>query len=1051
MSIRRGRANRSALLSFGPLPAPPVLHKAINSLIGLQALCIGENTPSHLAKTSAGITFHSLLSSVILCSGKMNRATRINLPPRLLDLLQQDRRLHSSVLAALSDFEPWLEDNKLVFFQEYTDHGPDHISSVIDTAAGLITESSWKLLTAADAAALTLAVLLHDCAMHISEDGFMTLVVNDDNKPIEPNDPPWPKLWNSYIHEAARFDGKKLLSLFGNTDPVSIPQLQQASLTRRDRMLIGDFLRRHHPRLAFEIAAHGVPAGTSNRLSLTGFDDDFKRLVGRIARSHGTSIREAVFQLDKNSRRLSLGSHTTFLMALLRIADYLQIQASRAPQQVLQTRSLLSPFSQAEWQSHRTVVEVSSIDDDRESLYVTARLPTATDFVRLKKLLASLQAELDQTWAVLGEVYGPIDSLRDLGLTVRRIKSNIDDVEGFANTVSYIPVAATFTAATADLLKLLIGPLYSDRSQVGIRELLQNALDAVLERRDVAIDSSRSNAGQVPSFDVSISVTKEADGTYLTVADSGIGMTQEVILNYFLRAGASFRFSDAWQKLHTNADGESRVIRSGRFGIGALAAYLLGDSVSVTTRGYEQASAITFDARIEDTNIELRKTSAPIGTTVRIRLRDGVMNTLGWDHASWDFYCGSDLKVERVVDGNQISQTEVWPACNGQLPPTWRRLSRSDFLDIQWSYWEPVNRTLIACNGIRVEEIDRNSQDDEDSSDHYYRRRYRARRPKSEAKLRLSVFDPAGRLPLNLQRTSVTNLPFRKELDGEIAKDLLAFAATRLPESREVDVLFDNQLRYPGVDDSNDQLFSPNFLATPYGWTLPSSLLLTKLGATRLVYTITGNERRGKSRLPFDLDDSIFLCPFLGDGRGDSGLSDWLESLIHYPAVKVLVPWKVMQSLFQEDDLASVMRRAKIEPAGSDHSLLSFGREFQPSLSLLRRKLMPQLNERAVNHDEEWFDKYTEDDDLAFDYKPENDWYYAIAEASYEHNFYSSEWPRSYEIAAEVWNSLGIYSIPFATEDRASILTHPQIEAYAAAHFKLWEEKKETQKPQSHH
>jgi hypothetical protein len=106
--------------------------------------------------------------------------------------------------------------------------------------------------------------------------------------------------------------------------------------------------------------------------------------------------------------------------------------------------------------------------------------------------LTGLQRELDQTWAVLGEVYGlqVHTGLNLLGLRIRRVKSNIDDVAEFAKTVPYVPDQIAFEAANADLLKLLVAPLYGDNPGIGLRELFQNSVDAVREFNDLASRNS---------------------------------------------------------------------------------------------------------------------------------------------------------------------------------------------------------------------------------------------------------------------------------------------------------------------------------------------------------------------------------------------------------------------------------------------------------------------------------------------------------------------------------------------------------------------------------
>jgi molecular chaperone HtpG len=100
----------------------------------------------------------------------------MKIPPRLDQLLRTDQGLHAFVGATLTNFRPWIADNKLPFFPGYTDHGCEHIESVMAGAEGLICDPAWDHLTAHDAAALVLGILLHDCAMHLHEEGFLALV-----------------------------------------------------------------------------------------------------------------------------------------------------------------------------------------------------------------------------------------------------------------------------------------------------------------------------------------------------------------------------------------------------------------------------------------------------------------------------------------------------------------------------------------------------------------------------------------------------------------------------------------------------------------------------------------------------------------------------------------------------------------------------------------------------------------------------------------------------------------------------------------------------------
>jgi hypothetical protein len=143
----------------------------------------------------------------------------IEIPSRLDELLKEDRPLHAAVLETLSAFEIWLADfsTGLPLFPEYTDHGPQHIASVLTSSCTLMTAEASKQLRPRDAAALILAVLLHDSAMHLSEDGAKLLIRNRSAlrtcKAFDKNN--WHNLWTGYIKEARAWDNVMSENVFG--------------------------------------------------------------------------------------------------------------------------------------------------------------------------------------------------------------------------------------------------------------------------------------------------------------------------------------------------------------------------------------------------------------------------------------------------------------------------------------------------------------------------------------------------------------------------------------------------------------------------------------------------------------------------------------------------------------------------------------------------------------------------------------------------------------------------------------------------------------------
>ncbi|MFD0317493.1 HSP90 family protein [Streptomyces flavalbus] len=131
----------------------------------------------------------------------------------------------------------------------------------------------------------------------------------------------------------------------------------------------------------------------------------------------------------------------------------------------------------------------------------------------------------------------------------------------------------TFQVDLRGLVDLLSHHLYSS-PRVYLRELLQNAVDAVTARRAIQPDAPAR-------------VRLVAEGGALRVEDSGVGLTEADVHSLLATIGRSSKRADA-------ADGlqEARADFLGQFGIGLLACFVVAERIRVVSR-----SARTPDAR----------------------------------------------------------------------------------------------------------------------------------------------------------------------------------------------------------------------------------------------------------------------------------------------------------------------------------------------------------------------------------------------------------------------------------------------------------------------
>ncbi|WP_196493261.1 ATP-binding protein [Burkholderia stagnalis] len=852
----------------------------------------------------------------------------IPLPALFETTLQKSSALSAAVRKSLDLFEPWLEQSGMPFFPGFTDHSPRHIKDVLETAASLISDVSRDLLSAEDVTVLCMSILLHDCGMHLTQDGFRALIATTEPAMIYGlGDRPWHQLWSDFLGEANRFGQEKLIAIFGDAEPLRIEQLDLENLSERDCLLIGEFVRRHHARLAHEIALRGVPHRSGSALELVGLDEEIRDLSGLVARSHGMSIRatfsyiEARYGLVPEHRRIK----TPFLMAVLRIADYVQVQSERALKSLLSVKELRSPVSRQEWRNHFAVRDVSTRHDDPEALYVHATPADVRTYLKLTALFKDIQRELDQSWATIGEVYGRRGDLAALGLSWRRIRSNLDKEDSFARTVPYIPIRAGFDASGPDLLKLLVGPLYDYSYEVGIRELVQNAVDACRELADLAGREARSVI-ESNECDVVVEFQESDDRTgWITVRDNGVGMTLDTVTRYFLIAGASFRNSDVWKRQHVDEQGRSRVLRGGRFGVGALAAFLLGDEIRVRTRHIDrtEADGLEFIARMDDPIVELRRCPAPAGTTIAVWIsdpkvfdklrphvtREAVGSSVGAQNPiqlkQWmivDWFAQSHPRVKYVWNGfdiftrNQDREpvrilAEFSPSADNVIPllggpiGDWRSLpDPAPYSAIFWRYH--INRkensrdqmderllpSEITVNGIRVQKLSRYDRSSGfvkvSRAAMEFEPRFHLVRPS------IAVFDPSGICPINLQRSAVAF--DRMGIDDRLAADILtehvksiidkARSCLSLSDFKELCKILAKQdaVKYEG-------LISP-VCATSTGITLGAAHALSELGV-KILFFVDANESIEPALLEDVLEDDEALLM----RQGDKGIANDLS------------------------------------------------------------------------------------------------------------------------------------------------------------------------------
>lgn len=359
-----------------------------------------------------------------------------------------------------------------------------------------------------------------------------------------------------------------------------LDQLTDGSATFQS--VLFDTLRVLHPKQARHLPFAKWSDGYGDQLHLFPHDelrDAYGHVMGEIAESHWHYPHE----LEPFAARtvttavcLAPARWTVNLLkiaVLLRVADAAHIDAKRAPR-ILLAMNRPNGISQEHWRFQERLNQPQCDTTRAELVFSSRPFPAAEqeawwlafDAARLTDKELSAASHLIRDHAL------PPLAARE----VRGIRSP----ESFASQVptqGWHPVDASLRISDIRSVVERFGgaKLYGDNPQLALRELLQNARDAVMASR--ALGALGETEGSI-----TVQLEERNGEDWLHVTDTGIGMSRYVLVNVLLDFGRSLwkdgALRNEWPGLA--ATGFDAV---GQFGIGFFSVFMLGQHVKVVT------------------------------------------------------------------------------------------------------------------------------------------------------------------------------------------------------------------------------------------------------------------------------------------------------------------------------------------------------------------------------------------------------------------------------------------------------------------------------------
>lgn len=175
-----------------------------------------------------------------------------------------------------------------------------------------------------------------------------------------------------------------------------------------------------------------------------------------------------------------------------------------------------------------------------------------------------------------------------------------------------------FQSEVKQLLHLMIHSLYSNK-EIFLRELISNASDAADKLRFRALSNASLYEGD---GELRVRVSFNKDNRTLTIADNGIGMTRDEVIDH-LGTIAKSGTKAFLESMGSDQAKDSQLI--GQFGVGFYSAFIVADKVTVRTRAAgasaEQGVFWESEGAGEYTVADIEKVDR--GTEITLHLREG--------------------------------------------------------------------------------------------------------------------------------------------------------------------------------------------------------------------------------------------------------------------------------------------------------------------------------------------------------------------------------------------------------------------------------------------
>ncbi len=335
------------------------------------------------------------------------------------------------------------------------------------------------------------------------------------------------------------------------------------------KLFLQDYIRKNHGIRVHDVINLPIDdKGTliSSRLKIE--DYDLADIIADICQAHMEDTEWIEKNLDDERTFGPYTFNPRHAAVLLRIGDALDIDARRAPY-VLFNMLRIRGYSAGEWRKQIPITNYKKIYEDKNGeLYIhfEGKCNDYDIYQKVDSYIDDVQSWLE----------------KDLQVCTGNYQLNIrPQIDKDIKSDEFEKTELVFTLEYKQITKLLMGEKIYGSKKDGLRELLQNAIDAVLLMQNI-----KQNEAPHDIYSPMIGIEINKKEKTISIFDNGIGMSEDVLTQFFFNIGKSYYQSTEFNKIGYSYS------PIGQFGIGFLACFMLSKKITLETKHYSEGSKL---------------------------------------------------------------------------------------------------------------------------------------------------------------------------------------------------------------------------------------------------------------------------------------------------------------------------------------------------------------------------------------------------------------------------------------------------------------------------